>query len=380
MAPPQKVLIVAPNWLGDAVLSLPAARALRNLWPEAHLAVLCKENLTGWLAAQPTFDEVRSYPPPGRGLRANISFARSFGRDGFDLAVLFPNSLRSALFAWVGGIPRRVGYARDARGPLLTQRVRRYQGPKRHHAEYYLDIARQLGWQDPAGTSRERLTEFEPAAVGGNDQAWIDEQLASAGVSSGETLVGLTPGAAFGPAKRWSPERFAEVCMRLLERWPLRLILFGGPDDVAAIERLSAKLGPAFQDRLVNLAGSTSVGQLAAGLKRCGILMTNDSGAMHLAAAVGVPTVAIFGSTDPQWTGPLGDGHQVLAADVPCRPCFQRTCAIGYQCMESITSNQVFERAAAILTQRASELSAGPSSASNPASPQSGAPSLRSLS
>lgn len=339
--PPRKVLLVAPNWLGDAVLSLPAARALRELWPDAWLAALCKENLAGWLAAQPTFDEVHSYPPVGRGVRANVAFARSFGRAGFDLIALFPNSLRSGLFAWVSGIGRRVGYARDLRGPLLTHRVRRYQGPKRHHAEYYLEIARQLGWRE----SRNAGDPWELAAVSAADAEWIESRLASEGASAQESLIGLAPGAAYGPAKRWYPARFAALGRQLLERGFPRLVVFGGPDDEPTIERLLNEL----RAPVINLAGRTSVGQLAAGLRRCAVLITNDSGTMHLAAAVGAPVVAIFGSTDPQWTGPLGDRRRVLAADVPCRPCFQRTCSIGYQCMKSITVETVMNEVEELL-------------------------------
>lgn len=339
---PAKALIVVPNWLGDVVLCLPALHALRELWPAAHLTLLCQAPLADWLRAQPIVDEVRSYPPPGLGLRANVAFARGFGLEGYEVAVLFPNSFRSALLIWLARIPERIGYARDGRGLLLTQRPPRHHGGKRHHAEYYLDLARHCGWRG----SWRPTAQLPPARVAEADRAWVEERLATARVGGGDLLVALAPGAAYGPAKRWLPDRFAAVARRLLERWPLRILLLGGLGDGAVIEQVGGQLGAA----AVNFAGLTTVGQLAAALQRCALLVTNDSGTMHLAAAVGAPVVAIFGSTDPEWTGPLGDGHRVLGANVPCRPCFQRTCDIGYQCMESLTVEAVAAEAAELLT------------------------------
>jgi lipopolysaccharide heptosyltransferase II len=234
------------------------------------------------------------------------------------VAILFPNSLRVALETSLSGIPRRVGYRGHWRSWLVNQIVRepRKPGPPEHHLLRFLRIAGECG----AETSNMELP--KP-----NQTSNIKHQ----------TLIGLCPGAEYGLAKRWLPERFAEAAAKITAQSSAQWILFGTKNDAAIGEQIAA----AIRDHCVNRIGQTTLEQLIAELRQCRLLLTNDTGTMHLAALLGVPVVAIFGSTEPRLTGPLGNGHIVLRHHVECSPCFLRECPIDFRCMKAVSADEV---------------------------------------
>ncbi len=312
---PFRILIRASNWLGDSVISVPAVRAIKAGRPDAQVTVAAPAKIASAWKLIAEVDEV--IPLPERSLFSTVQSLKK--QAPFDVAILLPNSLRVALEVWLAAVPRRVGYHGHHRCWLLNQIVPEHQqlGPPRHQAHHYLDLARALG--APARLDAISPNESKP--------------------SSGSPLrkVGLCPGAEYGPTKRWLPERFAEVAMTVSGQLPARWILFGTAKEAEMGAVIAEKLG----DHCVNRIGQTTLDQLIVELRECELLLTNDTGTMHLATLLGVPVVAIFGSTEPALTGPLGSGHRVLRHQVECSPCFLRECPIDFRCMKAVTIEEV---------------------------------------
>jgi heptosyltransferase II len=301
---PFRILIRSSNWLGDAVMSVEAVRRIKRGRPDAHVTILAQSKLIEFWRTVPEVDDVIAIEPGENAWRVAQKI-----RDRFEVAILFPNSPRSGLEVWLAGIPRRVGYRRAWRNFFLNQFIPapKDSGPiSHHHAQIYLQVAKQIG-------------------------ADMEEALpAIPRVAAEPRMVGLCPGAEYGPAKRWP--YFGEAARILAERHQLSWLIFGTAKEVELAEDVAQKIGPA----ATNLAGKTSLAELIGELQRCQLLLTNDTGTMHLAAHLGVPTVAIFGSTEPALTGPLGKGHLVIRHQVECSPCFLRTCPIDFRCMERV--------------------------------------------
>jgi lipopolysaccharide heptosyltransferase II len=311
---PFRILVRSSNWLGDAVMSVPAIRAIKKGRPDAHVTVLAPEKIAPMWKLISEVDQVMALP--GKSL---ISAIRLVSRQPpFDVAILFPNSLRSALEVLF--VTRKVGYRGHTRSWLLNQIVRepREPGPPEHHAIRFLRIAEDCGANVDLGA----LPEFRISQASGTKH---------------RTLLGLCPGAEYGPAKRWLPDRFAEVAASVSNGLNANWILFGTQNDAAVGEAIATKLG----DKCVNRIGQTTLEQLIDELRHCRALLTNDTGTMHLAALLGVPVVAVFGSTEPSLTGPLGIGHIVLRRHVECSPCFLRECPIDFRCMKEVTTREV---------------------------------------
>lgn len=324
-------LVRSPNPLGDACMSLPAVRALKRAWPEATVAVVCRENLAPLWRACDAVDEVI---PFAKGL-SPWAVGRILREHGpFGAGLLLPNSFRSALELLLGGVRSLVGYAGHHRRLLLKLAVPERpatEGP-RHHVHRYLDLVRPLG------------VLLEP----------LDEVLALPPAPTPipsrprEIHLGLCPGAEYGNAKRYPVERYAQAVALLRERRPetiFRVSIFGSPAERGIGDELAARLAePRF-----NRAGETSVAGLVDELRTCHFLATNDTGTMHLAAALGVPVVAIFGSTEPDLTAPIGTVHRVIREKVDCSPCFLRECPVDYRCMLRIEPERVAEEMEALL-------------------------------
>jgi lipopolysaccharide heptosyltransferase II len=253
----------------------------------------------------------------------------------FDVAILFPNSLRVALESWLSGIPRRVGYRGRCRSWLVNQIVRERRKPRapEHHSLRFLRIARECG-AEIEETSAVQRPKLDVQLSDSNELSTINHQ---------PVKIGLCPGAEYGPAKRWLPERFAEAASKISAQSTVQWILLGTKNDAAIGEQIAAAIG----DHCVNRIGQTTLDQLIDELRQCRLLLTNDTGTMHLAALLGVPVVAIFGSTEPRLTGPLGNGHIVLRHHVECSPCFLRECPIDFRCMKAVSADEV---AAAVLS------------------------------
>ncbi len=312
---PFRILIRASNWLGDSVISVPAVRAIKAGRPDAHLTIVAPEKIASVWKLVPEVDEV--LPIDAKKFFATVNAIRR--HPAFDVAILFPNSLRAALEVWFGGIPRRVGFPGHKRRWLLNQIIPEEprRGPIQHQVSRYLQMARELG----APKNPPPMRKFLPRIKANGAPA----------------KLGLCPGAEYGPAKRWLPERFAEVALTIAQQRPVQWILFGTPSDQQTAATIEATLGA----HCVNRIGQTTLDQLAAELGECALLLTNDTGTMHLATLLGVPVVAVFGSTEPRLTGPLGTGHDVIRHQVECSPCFLRECPIDFRCMKAVGVEEV---------------------------------------
>ena len=255
----------------------------------------------------------------------------------FDVAILFPNSLRVALESWLSGIPRRVGYRGHCRSWLVNQIVRESRKPRppEHHSLRFLRIARECG-AEIEKTSNFQLRKLSRAGCPTLEVQLSDSNQLSP-INHQPLKIGLCPGAEYGPAKRWLPERFAEAAAKITEQSSAQWILLGTKNDAAIGEQIAAAIG----DHCVNRIGQTTLDQLIDELRQCRLLLTNDTGTMHLAALLDVPVVAVFGSTEPRLTGPLGNGHTILRHHVECSPCFLRECPIDFRCMKAITTDEV---------------------------------------
>lgn len=337
-----RVLVWAPSWVGDAVLCGPAIAAIRRNLSHARLTVIARPWVEDLFRGRPDVDDLLIHQDPGRhqGAFGHLRLARDLRPLRFDAAILLRNAFGTALAAGLARIPHRIGYATDGRRLLLTHPLS--VGPEaggRHQVEYYLGIIRGLGWE----VGRPDLQ----VPVGPADEDAAEALLGSAGIGAGEPVVALNPGAIYGWAKRWPTERFAALADRLADRFGVRIVVVGSARELAIATDLVQRMGsPA-----ANLAGRTGLRTLSALLRRCRVLVTNDTGAMHLATAVGCPVVAIFGPTDPVATGPWGDGHRILRHPVPCSPCHLRACPIGHPCMLGITPEMVAESVAPYLRQ-----------------------------
>lgn len=327
MREPEGLVVRAPNWIGDAVLALPALRDLRRSFPAARLEVLARPWVAEVYAAVEEADGVR----PTSTLGDEVAWMR--GR--FDLAVVLPNSFGTALRPFLARVPERWGYATDGRGRLLTRRCR--VGPEvrgRSEVHYYRAMLAGVGLQ----------VEGEPDASLRCPTEWRERGGERLGESA-SGWIGLAPGAAFGTAKRWPPERFAAAGDRLARESGSRPVLLGGEADRPLCEAVAAAMSSA--PRV--LAGETSLPELLGVLTRLRLLLTNDSGPMHLAAALGTPVVAVFGSTDWRETAPWGEGHRLVREDVACAPCKLRECPLDHRCMNRVTVDRVVEAALEVL-------------------------------
>src|SRR5450432_2666808 len=332
-----RVCVRATNWLGDAVMSLPAIRAIRHIFPHAHIAVIARPWVADLYARETSIDRVIPYTAR-KGLRAKREFAARLRHQRFDGAILLQNAFDAALMAWLAKIPERIGYDRDARGLLLTQRIAVPEPGEipRHERFYYLELLRRAGMIERLpGESAIRLGGLEAARESG--LAHMDA-LKIAG-----PVMGISPGAAYGNAKRWLPERFAEVARRFSKVSP-SLLVFGSKSERALCDQVVAALqgagaGPRMDTR--NLAGETTLREFIDLTAACRLFVTNDSGAMHVASALNVPTVAIFGATDDTTTGPTGPLARVVREHAECSPCLLRECPIDHRCMTAVTSGRV---------------------------------------
>lgn len=334
--PPARILIKEVNWLGDLVMTVPALRALRRAFPRTALAVLVRQELASFFDGARWIDEVMPYRVrralAGLGDRRRIISDIRCGR--FELAILLPRSFEAALWVRLAGVPHRIGYVADKRGPLLTRKaVRDAVLLQQHQVQDYLHLLRTtLGIVGDAAESGLDIDPRHRASV----DAWLAAQRRRRG-----PLLALAPAAAYGPAKEWPGERWTALADRVAERHGAECVLVGAPGERERCTRIAA----ATRQGALVAAGETSVGQMIALLARCSGFAGNDSGAAHVAGALGIPTVALFGSTNPQRTAPLGPRTRVLYHRLDCSPCMARTCRFGhYECLRRIDVLEV-ERA-----------------------------------
>jgi heptosyltransferase-2 len=338
----KSILVRGPNWLGDAVMCEPALRGLRGLFPDAQVTLLVKPAVADLFVGHPAVTRLLTYDIKGRhaGLSGKWALAKQLRRQGFDLAVLFQNAFEAAFLTFLARVPRRYGYATDGRSLLLSDPVA-VPDPRMliHQVRYYWDLLKPLGLTgDPPVPELVVLPEEEQAMVG---------RCAQGGLTPTDIVVGINPGSTYGDAKRWLPERFAEVTERLcrtIHKSPgqqVSVVIFGAKGE----EHLGQEIAARLSSRSLVLSGATTIRELMAAVKRCSLLLTNDTGPMHIASAFKVPVVAIFGPTDWRTTSPFGGAHAIVREPVDCAPCLLRECPIDHRCMTRVTVDQVYEAA-----------------------------------
>lgn len=331
----RRILVRATNWVGDAVMSLPALEAIREDFPSSSITVLARPWVVPLFKNHPAVDLIMPYRKmrgPFGNFRELIRIAGLIRNNGYDLAILFQNAFEAAVLAYLGGVPNRIGYCGDGRRLLLTHSiVRDKEIMKGHQVEYYLYLLKAMGWS--AG-SREPTLYVDP-----KDMEEAGHIIDSEGIMEEDYILGLSPGALFGDAKRWPAERFARVGDWAYERWNAKVMVLGSGNEMDICERLCESM----EHEPHNLCGRTSLGVAIGLVSRCNFFVTNDSGLMHIAASLGIPTLAVFGSTDPVATGPRGPRSRIVKHETACAPCLRPECPTNFQCMLSIQPEEVWE-------------------------------------
>jgi len=362
------ILVRGVNWVGDAVMTMPALRALKLANNNSKITLLVKPWVSPLFEKDPNVDDIILYEDEYKSITGKIRLSKILRAKKFCLAVLFQNAFDAAMLAFLAGIPERIGYSRDGRGLILTKAVEFDDNSKKlHHVDYYLNLLDRSGFM---------TQKFKP---------WIyltlDERV-EARNRLGELkqpVIAINPGATYGSSKRWHPERFAEVAKRVINELNGSVVILGGPKETEIAAEILKSItnefvskapspspspsrgGPAcpvgrdegegadsqplaLSSQLLNLSGKTSLRELASIISECDLLITNDSGPMHVGYAVGIPIVSIFGSTSPEHTGPVGKNDIAIRKNLECSPCFERECKKNnLKCMDLITADEVFE-------------------------------------
>jgi heptosyltransferase-2 len=336
-----KILVRAPNWIGDAVMAIPTLEVIRRAHPSDEVHVLARPAVADLFAEQPFADRILTYQNrgPHQGWLGREKLAAELRNEKFDVAVLLQNAFDAAWLAWRAHIPERIGYARDARGPLLTKAIRvpREGEIPKHESRYYLELLRRAGWisgdMPPLRPIRLQVSESAREAA--------EKSLRAMGAKPNARRFAIAPGASYGAAKCWPPEKFALLADRLIFECGADVLFFGTPGENEIASRICTKM----KSRAISLVGKTSMRDLAALFGACSVFIGNDSGAMHVAAAAGVPVVGIFGSTDPEGTSPVTEQFTLIREAVSCSPCFLRRCPVDHRCMTGIAVDSVFRAA-----------------------------------
>ena len=331
--PPKRIIIRMPNWLGDFVMATPILKDVRHHWPEATLTVMCSKVLSTVIQEDPnvnhvlTFDKMSGCDRIGGG-----KVIEELKQGNYDIGILLTNSFSSALWFWRAGIPYRLGYADHWRSLLLSPaHPFPLERETQHLVITYKKLLEPLGISVSDTSPHLYLTEKETGEA--------IQNLAQLGVQASDLLIGINPGAAYGSAKCWLPERFTHLTQRLLEHTEAKLIFFGDRAGLPLVEGICEEFP---KDRVINLAARTTLRELMAYIARCTLFLTNDSGPMHVASALGTPLIVLFGSTSDVATGPY-HGGKVIHKRVPCSPCYRRECPIDFRCMKRIEVQEVYE-------------------------------------
>ena len=354
MPEPSKILIVQPSWVGDAVMATPTLRAIREFYPQAHIACLMRRYVKPLYSGMPWVDQVITYrtgktrSKTGKGL---LDLAARLRAARFDLAVLLPNSFKAALICKMAKIPRMVGYERDGRGFLLTDKLLHVKDRGKFIpvpiVKTYMGIAHYLGSQSRDlrlqlfVTDSERREAMEILARCG-----LDREVYRPGAAGEPPLVLLNPGAQYGAAKCWRPEYFAELADRFIDDLHATVLLSGAPKERQILETIKRCMRHAPLD--LSNKGIT-LGSLKEIVRRCDLMVTNDTGPRHIAAAVDVPVVTIFGPTHPEWTEIYFKNERKVAVKVFCGPCQKKVCPLDHRCMTRVTPGMVFDASMRLL-------------------------------
>jgi len=330
------IVIRATNWVGDAIMALPAIRAVRQRHPGAHISILARPYVADIYRDQQVCNELIPYDPEGghRGWGGREKLIAQLRARKFDVALLLQNAFDAAWLAWRAQIPQRIGYARDARSLLLTKPI---PVPKpgeipAHEKFYYLELLRRAGWLDQLPDTPHIALQVPDAARHRSLQI-----LSEAGARPNAVRIAVGAGASYGSAKCWPPDRFAKSLNAQISQHDADVILFGTANEAPVSNAIATDLSRP----PINLTGKTSIADLPALLSQCHLFLGNDSGAMHVAAAVGLPIVAIFGPTDPDGTSPVSPRATIVQQKPYCSPCFLRRCPTDHRCMTAVTPAMV---------------------------------------
>lgn len=338
---PKNIVVKMPNWLGDAVMAIPVLKDLKARYPDAKITAFCQKNIGPLLENIPYLDEVISYAKPSGWIpKSWIQRINHYGvieplqHGQYDLGILLTNSFSSAWWFWRGGVQNRIGFACSGRSFLLTDAVEFPKNmEKQHLIKTYKMLLQPLGIS-PSATMPELFLSKE-------DRAFADDFKALNHIGNEDIIVGINPGAAYGSAKCWLPERFREVTEKLLELPNVFVVYFGDQTGASLVHTITQGM----PSRVINMAGKTNLRELMALIGSCKVLLTNDSGPMHMASALNIPNLALFGSTNPVKTGPYIKGKFLYKGeDLKCSPCYNRVCPIDFPCMKRLTSEDVFEQ------------------------------------
>ncbi len=337
----RKILIRVNNWIGDIVMISPAMKSIRNHFKKAKISILAKTWVVESLKGNPYYDELIEYEnlTKHKGLIGRWRVIQNLRERQFDIAILFQKAFEAAFFSYLSGIPLRVGYDTDKRGFLLTHKINETSEARRkHHVEYFLDIARSLGC-----AIKDKSLYFH---IGPDDQRHISEIIDSLGLRDEKPVVAIHPGTS-KPERGWHAEKFSLLADRIYEKYDAHIVIIGGRRD----EVISKKIAHSMKNKACDLSGKLSIQEFGAFLEKCSLFVGNDSGPMHIAAAVGIPIVAIFGPGTPEKTGPFMDPSRYIAITksyqcAPCRQHFFRDCQASPSgkpyCIEDITVEEVF--------------------------------------
>lgn len=324
----RRIVIRSTNWIGDAVMTTPGMEAIRSTFPDAEIVVVADPVVARLFTAHPFCDRVIVFDKKGKhkGWRGMLCFSQTLRKEKFDLAILFQNAVEAAIMALVAGIPMRAGYRTDARGILLTHGVAVGPAERRlPHAEYYLNMLKALDISGGDGRLSLSCTEAEIRRA--------------KDILVGGMWAVINPGATYGSAKRWYPDRFAKVADLLVREFELGILIVGGPDESDICREIESYM----DGHSVNMGGRTSVREMMALISLCSLMVTNDSGPMHVAAAFGVPIVAVFGPTDHTTTSPMGEKVMIVRKGAECAPCLLRSCPTDHRCMTAVTVDDVMK-------------------------------------
>jgi heptosyltransferase-2 len=342
---PKRILIRGVNWLGDAVMTMPAIREVRKAYPEAHIALLVKPWVAPVFEKDPNINEIILYEETHKGFFGKFRLSSLLRQKKFDMAILLQNAFDAALTVFLAGIPERIGYDRDSRGWMLTKAIS-FKGDDRkiHHIDYYIELL------NKAGINAKPSEPWIYLSL--NERIKAREEFRNLR----RPIIGINPGAKFGSAKMWLPDRFALIAKHVIKNLDGSAVIFGGPGEKEIETGILSHLGDDIKEHILPLAGATSLRELCAYLSECDAMISNDSGPMHVGYALHTPLVAIFGSTSYELTGPPENSdNTVLSASIPCVPCFERKCPDGtLKCMQAISASDAITAIESILpTERA---------------------------
>jgi len=339
---PKNIVVRMPNWLGDLVMATPILADLRHHWPKAKITAMCQGILGNVIREDPHVDNVLNMKRPKGWFnrQAYQEIAEPLKQGDYDLGVLLTNSLSSAYWFWRGHVKNRLGYATHCRSQLLDHPI---PFPVERDNQHLVMTYKML--LEPLGIS---VSKTPPALyLNTEERQAAKEKLACHGVQPSDMVIGINPGAAYGSAKCWLPERFKQLTQNLLDsRTNLKIVFFGDKAGAPLVQEICA----GFSDRVIDLAGKTSLRELIALIQTCDLFLTNDSGPMHVASALGTPLIALFGSTSDVATSPY-NGGRIIHKHVPCSPCYRRECPIDFRCMTRIEVSEVYQEIQSLLKQ-----------------------------